>query len=198
MSTTQDTPASGGDAAKKSDVSTSVGKALVDIPIGQMVLNLGKAIADAQMALDLNSIKVAQMMSGEYIPPGETTPQKTMVKFGGQDLSMLELGFTPTFYQFVETTIEVKLSINMTSTEERSGTSVKVDAKAGLDVSIFQAKADTNLNVTTVSASFASKFQYSAEGSSLIRTRLVPVPAPALLEERVRRLIDERTQRKVK
>ena len=40
-----------------------------------------------------------------------------------------------------------------------------------------------------VSASFSSKYQYSAEGSSLMRTKLVPIPPPALLEERIRALI---------
>ena len=50
------------------------------------------------------------------------------------------------------------------------------------------------LSVSSVSASYASKFQYSAEGSGLLRTKLVPVPPPAILEERIRGLLDaERT-----
>ena len=46
------------------------------------------------------------------------------------------------------------------------------------------------LKVSTVSAAFASKYQYSAEGSSLLRTKLVPVPPPAILQERMRRLAE--------
>jgi hypothetical protein len=46
------------------------------------------------------------------------------------------------------------------------------------------------LKVTAVSAAFASKYQYSAEGSSLLRTKLVPVPPPAILQERMRRLAE--------
>ncbi|NJM78964.1 MAG: hypothetical protein HC854_03825 [Flavobacterium sp.] len=30
-----------------------------------------------------------------------------------------------------------------------------------------------------------SKYSYSAEGSSLLQTKLVPIPPPAVLEERI-------------
>ena len=43
---------------------------------------------------------------------------------------------------------------------------------------------------SSVSASYASKYQYSAEGSSLMRTKIVPVPPPPVLEERIRMIVD--------
>ena len=49
-------------------------------------------------------------------------------------------------------------------------------------------------SVSSVSASYASKYSYSAEGSSLIRTKLVPVPSPAILEERIRNLVEKRKE----
>lgn len=99
-------------------------------------------------------------------------------------ISMLELGFTPTFYQFVDTVIELKMSISMNSSVETSQSSTRISAKASLG--FFSAKA----NVSCVSASFASKYQYSAEGSSIMRTKLVPIPPPAILEERIRKMIE--------
>ncbi len=45
------------------------------------------------------------------------------------------------------------------------------------------------MTVSSVSASYSAKYQYSAEGSSLMRTKLVPVPPPAILEERIRAMI---------
>ena len=43
----------------------------------------------------------------------------------------------------------------------------------------------------TVTAHYTGKYNYSVEGSSLLRTKLVPVPPPAILEERIRTELGE-------
>ena len=48
----------------------------------------------------------------------------------------------------------------------------------------------TKVGTTTVDATYSSKYNYSAEGASLLRCNLVPIPAPAMFEERVRALLD--------
>jgi len=116
-------------------------------------------------------------------------------------LSMMELGFTPTFYQFVDTIIEVKIAIKMTRTREYSITSSRGSAsrdssgsrsrRGGL-VSLFSGRSgssyrrSSDVQTTQVDATYSSKYSYSAEGASLLRTKLVPVPPPAILEERIR------------
>jgi hypothetical protein len=60
---------------------------------------------------------------------GSTT--KSTIKIDGQELTLLELGFTPTFYQFADTTIEVKISMSMKAAEEDS--SVKFDGSVGVE-----------------------------------------------------------------
>jgi hypothetical protein len=173
----------------------SIGQELLNVPFGTMVESLGMAIADAQHALDMNSVMMAQIMSGSsYIDTddegNEVLRPGVKVTFGGRSLSLLELGFTPTFYQFVDTIIEVKISISMHSEDSRSTkssqTSVSAKAKMGWG------KASTKVNTTSVSASYASKNSYSAEGASLIRTKLVPIPPPAILEQRIKKLMEER------
>lgn len=121
-------------------------------------------------------------------------------------VSMLELGFTPTFYQFIDTIIEVKIAIKITrsseysrSTKDTSSAQSK-NAKAGLGW--FSVKTRSNSTVTTsqVDATYASKYSYSAEGSSLLRTKLAPLPPPPILEERIRNLMeleDEARQRQL-
>ena len=99
---------------------------------------------------------------------------------------MLELGFTPTFYQFVDTLIEVKVSISMSQEDTSKQSSVQAQASVSGKVGFFSGSAKAK--VSSVSASYASKYQYSAEGSSILRTKLVTVPAPAILEERLRAL----------
>lgn len=176
------------------NVAGSVGKALLDVPLGDMIMSMGQAIAAAQLALDMNSLRTAQLMTGEF-EDAEGNKHSSLVKFDDEKLSLLELGFTPTFYQFVETSIEVKISISMATQQDKSGFTFdfKSDARASAGLTgPFSVGASAQLNISTVGASYSSKFQYSAEGSSTIRTRLVPVPSPALLEERIRRSLDKK------
>lgn len=174
-----------------------VGQQLLDTPFADMIRSMGLAVAEAQFALDEVGIRLAQMMSGKYEVeeedpdhPGETkmVEKTSYVRFDGQDLSLLELGFTPTFYQFVDTVIEVKISISMTKEREykRDRSTRTLRAAGGL----FLGMGGLTARTSSVSASFASKYQYSAEGSSLMRTKLASIPAPSILEERIRAVVE--------
>lgn len=175
----------------------SVGTELLAVPFPEMVEKLGVGIANAQLQLDLVSLRIARMMAGydeeaENKKAGDGVRSTAkLVKFGdGQEYSLMELGFTPTFYQFVDTVIELKMSISMSSeTEIKRESKASSFSTAGTFV-VFAAAG--TVRSSSVSASFAAKYQYSAEGSSLLRTKLVPIPPPALLEERVRALIAAR------
>lgn len=115
-------------------------------------------------------------------------------------LSMLELGFSPTFYQFVDTIIEVKISIKYTQEGERtrnestdSTRKTGKHARTGLLSRVFGVNAGASSNTVTtsqVNATYSQKYSYSAEGSSLLRTKLVPIPPPAILEERIRQQME--------
>jgi hypothetical protein len=175
----------------------TIGQELLDVPFPELLKSMGLAIAHAQFELDSTSLRLARMMAGESyeVPdptptdPAHTKSVQALVKFDGKNLSLMELGFTPTFYQFVDTIIEIKVSISM-SREAQSGfgtTTVATEVEGGH--AIFYAK--TAAKASSVSASYASKYQYSAEGSSLMRTKLVPVPPPAILEERIRQMIEK-------
>lgn len=175
----------------------SVGTELLNVPFPEMIRTLGVGVAEAQYELDIVSMKIARLMAG-YQPdeepedgsaPSASTPERTaLVPLGdGKEYSLLELGFTPTFYQFVDTLIELKMSISMTRESNYKKSSTVVNASVKGSVGFFSAKA--SMRVSSVSASYSSKYQYSAEGSSLMRTKLVPIPAPAILEERIRAMI---------
>lgn len=176
-----------------------IGQELLDVPFPQMIKSMGLSIAEAQFSLDQTGVRLAQMMSGKYEvdepDPTDDDPDRTKtvektayVTFNGEQLSLLELGFTPTFYQFVDTIIEVKVSISMSSSHEYKRSTTTVTTKAtGFAVPFV---AGLSMSASSVSASYAAKYQYSAEGSSLMRTKIVPVPPPAVLEERIRRVID--------
>jgi hypothetical protein len=161
--------------------------------MGDMIRQMAFAIADAQLELDESSIRAAEMMSGtisEVAEDGTRTEFDSRVFFGKKKdgspdkASMMELGFTPTFYQFVDTLIEVKIAIKIThETSNETKTSGKI-------TTYNLNRRRLRVTTTPVDATYSSKYTYSAEGSSLLRTKLVPVPPPAILEERIRDLIE--------
>jgi hypothetical protein len=241
----------------------SIGEELLNVPMGDMIFQMASAIAEGQMALDENSIEVAEMMGGlktitadidgkevvtfedsrvffgkekvsitnavilhntskdlayksqifdpnsspkindelyEYVTPipAEDIDKKIKLKdplppstvteiYTPNRVSLLELGFTPTFYQFVDNIIEVNIAIKFTK-ERSSNVEVKTNSKtrsASLEFKRGRIKARRNVTTTQVNANYAQKYSYSAEGSSLMRTKLVPIPPPAILEQRI-------------
>jgi hypothetical protein len=87
-------------------------------------------------------------------------------------LTLLQAGVNPTFYQFTNTTIQVKLSITST-TESQDTLNVGIDAQGNGDFLFASGTVGSHVN-----ASFSTKFSYSAEGSSSLSTTLACVPPP--------------------
>jgi hypothetical protein len=170
----------------------AIGQELLNVPMGDMIRQMAFAIADAQVQLDEATLRVTEMMSGQRIERDENgaatgTPIDTRILFGGQQVSMMELGFTPTFYQFIDTVIEVKIAVKI-AREVASSTTVKGERKT-TNLSFGNGRINYSVTTTPVDATYSSKYNYTAEGSSLLRTKLSPVPPPAILEDRIRRLI---------
>ena len=209
----------------------SVGQELLNVPMGDMIRSMALAIADAQWALDKASMVVTELMSGVRLlrdletgelmdaagkRTGTPTTIDSRIFFGyvynekGEriptKMSMMELGFVPTFYQFVDTIIEVKISITINATTEAmsSAAQARTDVEnraaytyqysgnwwwlcGGANVS---ASRGTTVTTSQVNAGYANRYNYSVEGSSLLRTKLVPVPPPPVLEDRIRQLME--------
>ena len=132
----------------------SVTRSLVSAPLPQIIERLGLAIAQAQSALDTNSVEVAKQMA------------ETPVELNGETYNLLTLGFAPSFYAFTEATVEAKLSFSMSETTETS-VSAGVTARVNYGVVMVAASVDV---------SYARKFSVSAEGTSSIAARLVSHP----------------------
>jgi len=143
----------------------SVTRALVTAPLPQIIEKLGLAIAQAQYALDTNSVALAKTMS------------ETEVEIGDNSYNLLSLGFQPSFYSFTEATVEAKLSFTMTETTE---TSVAVGVEARVNYGVFMAAA-------SIDVSYARKFSVSTEGASSIAARLVSLPPPDVFEQLLKR-----------
>ncbi len=154
----------------------SVGQELLDVPLPDMVARLALGIAAAQRALDSNSIVTAKALAEETITvvPAitETIAANGDVSFAAAtpiDMSLIQVGLFPTFYQFAEASIEVEMDIKTTTSTE---TNVKVTAEAKVGFACWSAsvKAEVSHN---------RKFGKEVHGTSKLFTKMVPVPPPA-------------------
>jgi hypothetical protein len=161
----------------------SIGTELLNVPFPQMIERLGVGIAEAQYAMDKVSIRITQLMAGFSEDKDGTLVKddSALIKLqeNGESFSLLALGFTPTFYQFTETYIEMKMAISMKKSTE-IGVAVKASYKGIVGLGVLSA---------SVNASYSQKYQYEASGSSSMRTKLVTVPVPAIFEQRLRDLM---------
>jgi hypothetical protein len=161
----------------------SLGSELLNAPFPEMVKNLGLGIAEAQYALDRVSIRITQLMAGfkEGSNGKLVKDDSALIKLqeDGPSYSLLALGFTPTFYQYTESYIDMKIAISMSKTTE-----LGVSAKFG-----YAGIGGFSIVTASVNASYSQKYQYDASGSSSLRTKLVTVPVPAIFEQRLKELM---------
>jgi hypothetical protein len=126
-------------------------------PLHLMIEKMGISVAQAQAALDSNSIEMLKTLANSDID------------INGNSTNLLALGFVPTFYAFTEASFEMKLEFSMAESEAFSiGGSVEVK---------------TGVVGVSVNASYARKFEQSASGSSSIAARMVSLPPPDNLLE---------------
>lgn len=85
----------------------NVAGAITGMGIDQLISNLAIGIAQGQMNLDMECMKIASFMS---------TAQVEFGKRAGSEkpdlISLIELGFTPNFYQFVDTILEIRVAVS--------------------------------------------------------------------------------------
>jgi hypothetical protein len=142
---------------------------LPSLDIGQTVSAMGIGISNAQQAMDRFAITMARSMGEIGDGKGWTAPS-------GQSYSLLDLGFTPSFYQFSEAIFDVKIAMSMTVSREAD---VKASAKSrGFGLPIGP-------RISAVNAQYSSKFQYSSKSASRINTTLKARPVPTVLESRL-------------
>jgi hypothetical protein len=148
----------------KEEAMPTIGQELLEVPFGKMIAEMGRAIANAQRELDQNAIQLLIQMANEEISLQE-----------GKKVPLLALGLTPMFYAFQESTIEVKISITVRTHEEE-------DKKA---------KSGFGLWSSSVNAQYARSYDYSAEGASLLRTKLVAIPPPITYQKVIEELANK-------
>ena len=145
---------------------------LASAPIGDLIRDMAMAIADAQERLDDAAIKTAQRMAN-------TTGLKTGSGTNEQTFSLLALGFTPTFYSFVEADLELVLE---TRIAEETTVGASITAQANQDNTQPGTTPDSEPGTRaigmTMSAEFQRKFNVETSGHTRITAKLVALPPP--------------------
>lgn len=99
-------------------------------------------------------------------------------------MNLLQAGLLPTFYQFTEATIQVKLSISMRDVESSQVASTG-SGSAGRGISgvlnSLGIGRKTAAYASPVNYRSANSYSYSAEGASVLTASMRPVPAPSRL-----------------
>lgn len=185
-----------------------------NLDTGEVDYEGGKSVIDDTRVYFGYNYELHEETTGEGDDATTTRAFKRLPK----KVSMMELGFTPTFYQFVDTIIEVRIAVSMSgssSTEksenEQSNTySRSLTRDYSSDSSYTGGWSGSNVysrqgtyhrrstktrkygvSVANVDARYANTYNYSVDGSSLLRTKLAPVPPPGILLERIRQVMDE-------
>jgi len=144
-------------------MATQVTTELQQSPLPELVQKLGIAISQAQLAMDRNSLATAQLFAD----------QENGADLNGQGTrSLLELGFTPTFYQITEAVIEARVAFSSSDSTE-----IGVGASIGVNIGFFAA---------SVNAHYTNRYSFDASGSSSIRAKFVAVPPPSIFNEILR------------
>jgi hypothetical protein len=191
----------------------NIGHELLDVPFGDMILSMASAIADSQVKLDmasLGTLKVLAHTKFDFIPDVtevlEPVPKLIITNQGaitvtGVDVSstvgdpvqmtLLQAGLVPTFYQFTETDIQVVISIKATVNTEVSvdagfefDNTLTAELGIGGGISSFFGGPSGKITNTThvashVNVTTSNKYSYEAQGASTLKTTLKPVAAPA-------------------
>jgi hypothetical protein len=169
---------------------TQVGNEVAEVPFGDFLHNVAQGIADGQRALDLASIQTLIELSRTIVDiiPEVTeviTPTPIQVNISGQapievtgarvqasaaqpvQMNALQAGIVPSFYQFTEATIQLKMSVQLREVQETDS----------------EGKTNTRILAFGSSVNFRTQntFSYSADASSSVTAILRPVPSSARL-----------------
>lgn len=139
-------------------------KLLEQAPLPHLVESLSSSLADAQNQLTMKAIdaliRLSDPENGIQLP-GETHKR-----------SLLELGFEPSFLHITEATISARVAFTCAEGNEWT-----VGGNIGVSIGVFSA---------SINASYTNKYSFESEGASEVKARIVSIPAPAGLSERMR------------
>lgn len=143
---------------------------------------LAQGVADAQAALDRSSAELVEELASTYVPYvpeiREIIEEDGRVRYEQgptEEVSLLDLGVTPAFYQFSEAKMEVAIDISVV---EETDESAEAGGEAGR----------TGLRAGTAALRAERKLQRDLGAHSKLTATLVPVPMPIGIKPMITRV----------
>jgi len=174
---------------------TNVGQELLNVPFAEVVYRVASSIAQSQAELDRESIQMLRIMGDKDNSPISLPHMEFKEgKFVDTEIttSMIGAGFQPTFYQFADTVIEVKMAITINRSDEstenikgKKTVETTTASSARLGSRYSTSKSTKVVTSTPIDATYTSKYSFNQEASSLLRTRLVPVPPNPIIQRQI-------------
>ena len=166
---------------------SQVGSELQEAGFGDILRSIAQGIADGQRALDLAAIQTLIVLANTPPPPPPQvteviTSQQLSVPISGQpnidvtgirvtanasdpvQMTALQAGLLPTFYQFTDAEIDLKISIQL-----RQATQTEMDGSTQTS-GIFAFASHVNFRTQNT-------YSYEVDASSSVTATLKPVPA---------------------
>lgn len=164
-----------------------VGEDLLNVPFPEMVSKLAIAIAQSQFKLDMASMEIARVMGDKeeapiYLPVVKLN-SSSVLEEDQIKTSMIGAGFQPTFYQFTDTIIEVKMAITMQQDSSYERTTKGTQTTTTASGKWWSPSFRYTVTSTPVDAKYSSKYSYHVEGSSLLRTKITPIPPNQFMQK---------------
>lgn len=128
---------------------------VLSAPLGDLIANVGRGVADAQQAMDRATLEQLERL---YASNEEFASR------------LRDLGYRPTWYHIPSAEAELQVALKLSGTVDYSSGSVGKRA-----LKAFAAPVD---------ASYRNTYDYDVSAASTIKFTIVPIPEPAQLEAR--------------
>ncbi|MDX1564979.1 MAG: PASTA domain-containing protein [Phycisphaeraceae bacterium] len=127
-------------------------------PVGDLIANIGRGLAEAQQAIDAQTIENFHRVYAARENELE---------------SLREIGYRPTWYHIPEMAAEMNIALSVSGQRQTS-------ASSGSRVS----KRPMRIYAAPVDATYSNKYEYNMQASSKLSFKIVPVPPSSEVERR--------------
>jgi hypothetical protein len=96
--------------------------------------------------------------------------------------------------------IAIKITRDRSYTRTRTNKDSSIDSSSKRKRSFWGTSRSSsyarNVATSQVDATYSNRYSYSAEGASILRTKIMPVPVPTALEDRIQSFIETEEARR--
>ncbi|MCP4665443.1 MAG: PASTA domain-containing protein [Deltaproteobacteria bacterium] len=130
-------------------------------PLGDLISAVGKGVAEAQHAMDMQTIETFKSIYG---PKGSNAKAYEELK---------QLGYQPTWYKIPEASAEITISLTVSGEAMETGTT---GSQQGTSVAEPQGPGRIKLYAAPVDANYTNRYNFDLKAASHLKFKIVPVP----------------------